>query len=250
MHSLNNINRVGIEIEFLCKLDLCKLAEMLAYKWYKKEAYSVCEFTKNSETRIKYTVVDPKGSTWAFVIDKSVCDRDNGILVGYELVTPVISDLYYLRDVLAVLLDAGCYVNNTCGLHIHIDKPELQQAVNLLKWFASSQDGIVSLFGIPSCRLIRFCKKYPQSFVQGLSTREFKDYDDLLRFYHELLNGKVFGSSSYWKDDSNPARYYLLNFNSLCKIGTIEFRLFNSTLSFLVIKGYINWLESIPCISA
>ena len=57
--------------------------------------------------------------------------------------------------------------------------------------------------------------------------------------YQELGEG-------YDRDDpKNPARYYIFNMDSIHKLNTLEFRWFNSTLSFLIIDTYVSKIHEL-----
>ena len=106
-----------------------------------------------------------------------------------------------------------------------------------MREFFNIQDEVVRKFNIPRYRVEKYCKIYPKWFIDSFLS-EFNtshSLNDMLNFCYSML-----GNDSI---DKNFLRYYLLNVDSIRKIGTVEFRMFNSTLDGEVIQGYIKWVE-------
>jgi hypothetical protein len=94
----NDLNHVGIEIEFISKSDKFKLATILA---------------KNNLS--DYVELKDDGSLRP--------EEENGYPHGHELcvLAPEVAIHEVLRLVTKSLDEAGCKVNGRCGLHVHVD---------------------------------------------------------------------------------------------------------------------------------
>lgn len=150
-----------------------------------------------------------------------------------ELVTPVLnsSTLQTLFSVIDIVKSQGGITNETCGIHVHIDKPNsLEELIILYKRFLSEQEKIVSDWKIPECRLTRYCRLFQNAdFIDGSISSESEFLDWLYEVHADEGNKK-------------SLRYYALNFYSLIQHGTIEFRLFNSELDRVYIAKVLDWV--------
>lgn len=90
-------------------------------------------------------------SMWKVTTDSSVRPSGPGDPPHpAEVVSPILSDPSELRRAVGVLSDIGCRVNDTCGLHVHVDVHDLGPAAvrRLLKLWVVHEDAIFALAGI------------------------------------------------------------------------------------------------------
>lgn len=248
---------IGMEIEFT-GVKRVKVAEGLGNLWgngYKQFEYPMFDGT----TRLRYSVKDVVGNIWTIVRDMSIrpdCAHGH-ITLDYdeymcELVSPVIKnerDIDMLKDALSYICSIGGFVNETCGVHIHIDCPTSGEDVyKIFNLVVNSQHKLISDFGVPYNRINRYCQLYPQEFIEGmrswhddcLKEKGYMSISDIQSYlYKELGNG------CDRNDPKNPSRYFIFNLDSIHKLNTLEFRWFNSTLSFIIVDAYVKTIHGL-----
>lgn len=154
-----------------------------------------------------------------------------------EVVSPVLNGdtLPLLFSVVDLIKGLGGLVNSSCGIHVHIDKMEGAELYSLYKRFITSQDEIISSFNVEEERLKKYCKLYSPAIVFP----EPESTDDFLSwlFYN-------YGDSNIQEgvNGMKSLKYYALNFYSIYSHGTIEYRLFNSSLEKCDIAKIIKWV--------
>ena len=123
-------------------------------------------------------------------------------------------------------------MNPSCGLHIHIDAAvhTPQTLHNLVNIMAAKEDLLYKALQIQVSRQ-RYCRKAETRFLEAIEQQPPTTMQELNRQWY---GGR--DHSGYHYDDS---RYHGLNLHSVFNKGTIEFRLFNSTLHAGEIKAYI-----------
>ena len=175
------------------------------------------------------------------------CTRNNsqgGTLDEYsvEMVTPPLNyeDIDLLQKIIRKLRENGAVTNSSCGIHVHVDGANhtpnsLKRLVNFM---IARQNLIYEALEI-SQREQRWCRKINANIL-----KEMKKLTELTRadaeciWYSEANDGYVSGiSHSHY----NPTRYHGINLHSYFSKGTVEFRLFNSTLHAGKIKAYIQF---------
>lgn len=240
--------RIGIEVEFTGisrREAACELVKL----WGKP--YDVETYSYKDETRNRFVIQDREGLKWSIVMDKSlhpVVSNGKASLemdeYMCEIVSPVLdseyeSDINKFASVLNAIRCVGAIVNETCGIHIHVDCPDdIRELYTMFGKFVSMQRSLQVEFGIPQCRLDGYCKEYSRDLCAWFKDKKFKSREEFQDFFYGWLAPEVSRD-----DPKNPARYYMINMDSIHKLGTVEFRFFNSTLSPLVLKSYISWLE-------
>lgn len=241
---------IGIEIEFT-GVKRENVANSLAKMWRTNvEKYVVQSYDKRDITR--YKVKDLKGEYWELVIDHSIrpsCSY-NHITLDYdeymcELVSPVLDSehLNMLEMALSKICEIGGVVNETCGVHLHLDCPDSgEKLYSIFNTICSQQEQLLSKFGVPYNRLGRYCKLYSPQFIEGIrllhstivKSKGVFSIEDMQNYLYKEL-----GEGTDRNNPRNPARYYIFNMDSIHKQNTIEFRWFNSTLSIIIIYTYI-----------
>lgn len=226
--------RLGIEVEFT-GISTRETAKLVA-EYFDSEVEECIDFV-DGEARDSYKVEDYNGQVWKVVEDRSInsdnCEFDHCC----ELISPVLEEFDELYDLLEILRLNGGKVNDTCGIHIHIDKLESLKMFSLISEFFNIQDDVVQGFNIPRVRLSKYCKVYPRWFINSFLNRfnNSSSIDEMLDYFYSSLGNDEF--------DKNKLRYYLLNLDSIRKIGTIEFRMFNSTLDETDMEEHIEWVK-------
>jgi len=195
-----------------------------------------------------WQVTDNDGKTWKFMSDSSiqaeiktgggyVSTSDNSYRV--EMVTPKLTyaELPKLQEVVRTLRRAGAKVNDSCGLHCHIDAANhnRQSLKNLIGIMYSKEDILFKALQVNEARASRWCQKVREPMLKKarrLSSDETKDYTKLESIWYE---GNIRTDEHY-----NWTRYYALNLHSVFYRGTVEFRMFNATLHAGRVAAYVN----------
>ena len=221
----------GIEIE-MTGLTRAAAAKVIA-------GYFCTEATHVGGVYDAYSVRDNENRQWKIMSDSSIrCQSRNGQSAGrlyaVEMVSPICrySDIETIQEIVRKLRAAGARVNSSCGIHVHINAaPHTPKTLrNIVNIMASKEDLLYKALDINVARE-RFCKKADTRFLDDVNLKRPTSMSELEELWY---NGR--GGSYQHYDDS---RYHALNLHSVFSKGTIEFRLFNSTLHAGEIKSYI-----------
>ena len=252
--------KLGVEIEFtgVARKDVVTALENL-FCTKAEEVQS-----KTAVDRYKYhRITDSNGDNWLVVRDRSItsqayeykfndsieCDRfavrdlkGTDIETDYmvELVSPALTSksLPLLFSVIDLIKGLGGITNSSCGIHVHIDRPDsFEDIITLFKRFCLEQDNIFNYFKVEDWRLKKYCKPY-NSYI---NIPDFDNLDDFMLWlwnnYRDLEQDKHTAIEL-----SKSLRYYGLNFYSLYQHNTIEFRLFNSSLDRTEVARILDWV--------
>lgn len=243
----------GIEIEFTG----CKRSDVIEAisRYFRRSFISEVKNLSDGSSYIKYSIEDDRGFTWIIKRDRSVRAE---MLVGddfrvwdadlqpfaddykCELVSPVLTadSVDTLLSLVDIIKSLGGIVNNTCGLHVHIDKPRgVQDIIELVKKFYAMQDFILKDFNVEENRIEKYCKVYSKDLIDRLDKARPTNIDDFLGFWLSVL-----APGENVRGTHNSARYYALNFHSILMHNTVEFRFFNSTLDKKEIIRILDWV--------
>ena len=186
-----------------------------------------------------YTIRDPEDRTWKIVRDSSIeCVNRQGErasqLYSVEFVSPICQydDIEVLQNLVRALRNAGAKVNGRCGIHVHVDASNhtpktLRNIVNIM---ASKEDLLYKALDV-NVRREHYCEKADTKFLDEINKRPPLSMDQVREMWYE---GEDRSHIHY--DDS---RYRGLNLHSVFQKGTVEFRLFNSTLHAGMVKSYV-----------
>ena len=242
----------GIEVEFtgVTRETVIKHFEL----FFRRK--SICEhkILKDNSEYDKYMIQDDDGLVWTLNRDrslvaeiftpdfeiKSVNEEDVDGLYKCELVSPVLNakSVGTLCSLVDIIKSLGGIVNDSCGIHVHIDKPDsVDEVLDLIQKFTAIQTYIFEDFQVKENRLLKYCKPYPQSFINGLSVYDINTFEDLRDYVQRHLGGDYPLTHSH-----NISRYYALNLHSLVMHNTIEFRFFNGSLDTKEIKRILDWV--------
>ena len=187
-----------------------------------------------------YSVRSPDGRQWNLVRDQSI-DRQNSRgrterhEYSVEMVTPICKydDITTIQEIVRKLRAAGAKVNDSCGIHVHVDASEhdVRTLRNLVNIMASKEDLLYKALDVEVDRE-RYCKKVDTKFLEELNKKRPKQMAELEDIWYD---GYSYNRHAHY----NPSRYRALNLHSVFTKGTVEFRLFNSTLHAGEVKSYI-----------
>jgi len=191
-----------------------------------------------------YAATDSQNRKWRFTFDSSIKAKikQNGQIISApdefktEMVSPICSyaDIPTIQELVRQLRHAGAIANKSCGIHIHVDASPFDARTlrNLTNIMYSKEDLIYKALQVDVAREHNYCQKTDQRFLDELNRRKPKNMEQLERIWYD-------GDSRRWQhyDDT---RYHCLNLHSVFSKGTVEFRLFNSTVNHAgKIKAYI-----------
>ncbi len=186
-----------------------------------------------------YAIRDGEDRQWKIVSDASIDEenssgREATSLFRVEFVSPICTypDIETIQKLVRSLRAGGARINSSCGIHVHVDasghSPKtLRNIVNIM---ASKEDLLYKTLKVDVDRQ-RYCKKTDTRFLDELNHRPPMTMAELERLWY---NGDSERHLHY-----SQSRYKALNLHSVFSKGTVEFRLFNSTLHAGEVKTYI-----------
>jgi hypothetical protein len=178
------------------------------------------------------SVVDAQGRTWRVVSDGSLSGSVNG-----EVVSPILryEDMGDLMKVIRALADAGCQVDPSTAIHIHIGTRGIatRALTNLMKMVYKNERLIEHALGVQQARLGRYCRPIDESLIQRIDGSRRMTADDLNRAWY----GRFVRQPNRYDD----TRYHGVNLNSHYFRGTTELRFFEGTLDSDKVKAYVQF---------
>ena len=189
-----------------------------------------------------YAVKDNTGRTWKLMSDSSIrAEARTGTATSahkVELVSPICTyeDIETVQEITRQLRKAGAKANSSCGIHIHIGMGNHTPKTlrNLANLVASKEDMIYEALAIKSSRQ-GYCQRADENFIKSLNAKKPETLTGLADLWYAAYTSE--SRSNHY----NSSRYRLLNFHSIFRIGTVEFRAFNSTTHAGKIKAYIQF---------
>lgn len=191
-----------------------------------------------------FTATDRQGRVWKFTSDSSINaqKREHGRKVPAgdeyktELVTPICryEDIPVIQELVRRLRREGGFSNPSCGIHIHVDALPFDARTlrNLTNIMYSKEDILYKALQVDVAREYRYCMKTDQRFLDELNRRKPKSIEELKRVWY--------GDGDSHTGHYDESRYHCVNLHSVFQTGTVEFRLFNSTVEHAgKIKAYI-----------
>lgn len=186
-----------------------------------------------------YTVRDTRNRQWKLVSDASIrcrnrSNRSASRDYSVEFVSPICQyeDIETIQELVRKLRAGGARVNDSCGIHVHVDASAHtpQTLRNIVNIMASKEDLLYKALKVQVNREY-YCQKADTRFLDELNHKRPRIMDEVEEMWY---NGM--GSRHNHYDNS---RYHALNLHSVFSKGTIEFRMFNSTLHAGEVKSYI-----------
>lgn len=193
------------------------------------------------------TIKDTVGREWKIMRDSSINEQaEDGNYVSdeykVEFVTPPLhyEDLDLLQNMVREFKKAGGIVNSSCGIHVHVDgaNHNPQSLRRLVNFITARQDLIYEALEIGS-RGRQWCKKLSPELLHTMKkAKELSKAEAESIWYSPVNDGYNNGISH---EHYNNTRYHGVNLHSYFSKGTVEFRLFNSTLHAGKIKAYVQF---------
>lgn len=177
------------------------------------------------------------GREWIVEYDSSVHLLNGG--EECEFVTPkcTYDDIEKVQECIRALRRAGAKVDDSCGLHIHIDgaNHDAKSIKNLVFTFRAKEDLIFRAVA-PTRSTNYYCKPIDDTLIDNM--KKIKKVDDTS--VKSTWYGTYYDSSRSEYTHYHGSRYHALNLHSFWYRGTVEFRLFASTLHVGEVRAYIN----------
>jgi hypothetical protein len=175
------------------------------------------------------------------VLDGWEIDYDGSLENGAEYRPKKSNHLYWneesltqLKEILALIKVHRGRISKNCGLHIHINCKNFtdKQILFIIKEFIACQKYIVKTFEVHSDRLDNTCKLLPKEDLNKLTEKQIHN------FRRQTQEWSYSGYNGLLEE-----KYRALNVSHLRQgdYGTLEFRLFDSTLSYKKLKTQIEW---------
>ena len=190
-----------------------------------------------------YQVADANGRNWKIVSDSSIRATDKAGRAATpdfrcELVSPVCTyagDIELVQEIIRAIRKAGGVVNDTCGIHIHLDG-RIQTVQSLKNWaaiVASKNDLLYRALQVPAPR-IPYCQKIDAGLAIHFAPA--KTLGQLEAAWYAIYGG-AHGRFQHY----HSSRYHFLNLHSFFngEHHTVELRGFNSTLHAGEVRAYI-----------
>ena len=183
-----------------------------------------------------HCITDREGKEWKIVRDSSIhCTKKRagrqvsaGQEYAVEMNSPKLeySEMKKLQSVVRALRHAGAVVNDSCGMHVHIDAaPHTPQTLkNALSIMYSKEDILFLALKVNESRVQRWCKKVNQDTVTR--ARRLPKTATMQQFEDVWYRGSYGSRSAHY----NETRYHALNLHAVFTHGTLEWRCFESTL--------------------
>lgn len=194
------------------------------------------------------TIADQAARKWKIMRDSSITpirnDDTSDPLDEYrvEFVTPPLnySDIELLQNIIRKLRENGAKAHSSCGIHIHVDGAN-HTAVSLrrlVNFMTARQDLIYEALQIGD-RESNWCHKLNKTLLDAMKKDKNLTKEKAEEIWYSRANDGYCGGIDH--QHYNATRYHGVNLHSFFTKGTVEFRLFNSTLHAGKIKAYIQF---------
>ena len=232
--------RFGVEIEFT-GITRRKAAGIVA------RALGVAVPLADSTVYKTRTIVDAEGRKWKVMRDSSIVpmSRNGEASDEYrvEFVTPPLcyEDIETLQEIVRAFREAGAVANHSCGIHIHVDgaNHNAQSLRRLVKFFSARQQLVYEALNVSAERASSWCKPVSRRLIDEMAKVKNISRREMESIWYSPANDGYNGRIDH--SHYNFTRYHGLNLHSFFSKGTVEFRLFNSTLHAGKIKAYIQF---------
>ena len=194
------------------------------------------------------TITDSSARKWKVMRDSSITSiRNDGSTAPMdeykvEFVTPPLNyeDIELLQNIIRKLRENGAKSHSSCGIHIHVDgaNHNASSLRRLVNFMTSRQDLIYEALEIGS-REHDWCHKLNSSLLTEMKKDKNLSKEKAEQIWYSSANDGYCGGIDH--QHYNSTRYHGVNLHSYFSKGTVEFRLFNSTLHAGKIKAYIQF---------
>lgn len=169
-------------------------------------------------------------------------DSDGSLTNGAEYRPKLGNHLFWneesmtqIKEMLAIIRVHRGTVTKDCGLHMHINCKNYtdRQILEIIKEFIIKQRYIVKKFNVHPDRLESTCKLLPRENLNKLTVKQIHE------FRHQSQDWSYSGYNGLLDE-----KYQALNISHLRQgdYGTLEFRLFDGTISYRRLKAQIEWV--------
>lgn len=211
-----------------------------------------CQRYKSIHTRfgyVNYSIPDNDGMIWNVKYDSSIMAEQRsstGRVITtpneykVELISPILTydrDIVKYLWVIKKLRDAGAFVNQSCGIHIHLDGRQYtsHDVKNLCNIVASRTDLFAQSLQIVPARRREYCRDLDPEFLRKINVTHEVRLADMEDAWYSKFDMEQPRDYHY-----NKSRYSFLNLHSFFHgHQTVELRCFNSSLNPEVIRAYI-----------
>lgn len=194
------------------------------------------------------TIADQAARKWKIMRDSSITPIRNDDTIEpldeyrVEFVTPQLnySDIELLQNIIRKLRENGAKAHSSCGIHIHVDGAN-HTAVSLrrlVNFMTARQDLIYEALQI-GARESNWCHKLNKTLLDAMKKDKNLTKEKAEEIWYSRANDGYCGGIDH--QHYNSTRYHGVNLHSFFTKGTVEFRLFNSTLHAGKIKAYIQF---------
>lgn len=194
------------------------------------------------------TIADQAARKWKIMRDSSITPIRNDDTIEpldeyrVEFVTPPLnySDIELLQNIIRKLRENGAKAHSSCGIHIHVDGAN-HTAVSLrrlVNFMTARQDLIYEALQI-GARESNWCHKLNKTLLDAMKKDKNLTKEKAEEIWYSRANDGYCGGIDH--QHYNSTRYHGVNLHSFFTKGTVEFRLFNSTLHVGKIKAYIQF---------
>lgn len=194
------------------------------------------------------TIADQAARKWKIMRDSSITPIRNDDTIEpldeyrVEFVTPPLnySDIELLQNIIRKLRENGAKAHSSCGIHIHVDGAN-HTAVSLrrlVNFMTARQDLIYEALQIGD-RESNWCHKLNKTLLDAMKKDKNLTKEKAEEIWYSRSNDGYCGGIDH--QHYNSTRYHGVNLHSFFTKGTVEFRLFNSTLHAGKIKAYIQF---------
>lgn len=194
------------------------------------------------------TIADQAARKWKIMRDSSITPIRNDDTsepldeCRVEFVTPPLnySDIELLQNIIRKLRENGAKAHSSCGIHIHVDGAN-HTAVSLrrlVNFMTARQDLIYEALQIGD-RESNWCHKLNKTLLDAMKKDKNLTKEKAEEIWYSRANDGYCGGIDH--QHYNSTRYHGVNLHSFFTKGTVEFRLFNSTLHAGKIKAYIQF---------
>jgi hypothetical protein len=194
------------------------------------------------------TIADRAARKWKIMRDSSITPIRNDDTIEpldeyrVEFVTPPLnySDIELLQNIIRKLRENGAKAHSSCGIHIHVDGANHTAASlrRLVNFMTARQDLIYEALQIGD-RESNWCHKLNKTLLDAMKKDKNLTKEKAEEIWYSRANDGYCGGIDH--QHYNATRYHGVNLHSFFTKGTVEFRLFNSTLHAGKIKAYIQF---------
>lgn len=189
-------------------------------------------------------VRDDQGREWKVMRDASINAPEDK---KCEFVSPICrwEDIELVQALVRKLRKAGAKPDASCGIHVHVGRGQHTPATlrTLMNIMAAKEDLIAMALKIEPSRLNRWCKKVDQGTLRKVNAQRPATDDDFAKVWYGTEN--AYALERCKGEHYHESRYHMLNLHAVFQKGTIEFRMFNSSMHAGEIKADIQFAMAI-----